>query len=154
MNRSLLMRRTGGRDAFPQPGDAERQPEAMAQFARPPRGEPAHFAGRWTNDLGSVLDFAIDGGTASGRIELRSDSPEGAGGVVADLRGMVEETTIALVSRWKGRACLGVLIGDLVKSDGQDVILLSWELVRHLDDPDMPMDVTMGQVMFTRVPSH
>ncbi len=38
--------------------------------------------------------------------------------------------------------------------DGQDVIMLSWELVRHLDDPDLPMDVTMGQAMFTRLPSH
>ncbi len=145
-----------GHGAFPQPGDPRRQPEAMAQFACPPHGETtrlgARFGGRWTNQLGSVLDLAVEGEAASGRIELRSASLQT--GAVGDLRGMVYGTTIALVSRWEGRACLGTWIGGLTVCDGQDVIMLSWELVRHLDDPDLPMDVTMGQAMFTRLPSH
>lgn len=147
------MRRTGRHGAFPQPGDAERQPEAMAQFARPSQGRTASFAGRWINHLGSVLDLAVDGRSASGRIELRPDAPQ-MDSVVGDLHGMVEEATIALVSRWEGRACLGAWIGELVECDDQDVIMLSWELVRHFDDPDRPTGVTMGQAMFTRLVSH
>ena len=62
------MRKTGGHGASPRPGDAERQPEAMAQAARPPKGETAPFAGRWANHLGSVLDLAVDGGSSSWRL--------------------------------------------------------------------------------------
>ncbi len=147
------MRRTGRQGAFPRPGDAERQPEAMAQFTRPSHGQTASFAGRWVNHLGSVLDLTIEGGSAFGQIELRTDAPQ-MGGAVGALRGMVEGTTIALTSRWDGRACLGTWLGELMQSDGQDVIMFSWELVRCLDDPEQPMDQTMGQATFIRLASH
>lgn len=67
---------------------------------------------------------------------------------------MVDGSAIALVSRWEERACLGTWLGELIDSDGQEAIMLSWELLRHLDDPDRPMDMAIGQAMFTRLPSH
>lgn len=147
------MRRTGRHGVFPQPGDAERQPEAMAQFARPSLGQAVSFSGRWINHLGSVLELAIEGGSASGRIEFRPDAAQ-MGRAVGALRGMVEGTTIALTSRWDGLACLGTWLGELMQSDGQDVIMFSWELVRCLDDPEQPMNQTMGQATFIRLASH
>lgn len=68
------MKMTDRLAAIPRPGDAKRQPEAMAQFARPQDGGIARLGGRWVNHLGSVLDLTVEGNSVSGRIELQLEA--------------------------------------------------------------------------------
>lgn len=122
----------------------------MILFARGRTTPSRDFDGQWINDLGSVLELARNGDAISGRITPRTGTAMGKG-VSGKVRGTTRGKSIALVADWGDRAGVAVWIGELDDSDGRETLMLSWELLRYLDDPDRAIDLTMGSARFTRL---
>jgi hypothetical protein len=118
----------------------------------------APFAGRWRNELGSVMTLKVSRGIVSGNYTSRvsGDHKPVSGTVTGRANGYV----IAFVVAWPrseetGEASLTAWVGQFVRERGREVIQTLWHLTEEVDDLGDPLElwrsVTAGADRFTRI---
>ncbi|MEM7397812.1 MAG: avidin/streptavidin family protein [Pseudomonadota bacterium] len=96
-------------------------------------GPQLDFSGRWTNQIGSIMDLAVSGSEVTGRYTSKTS---GAGGpTTGPLKGYVAGDLVSFLVLWPSGS-MTAWVGQLVDDQTNPTIKTLWNLVTDVSDED------------------
>lgn len=102
---------------------------------------PSQFAGRWANQMGSLMDLSVAGPDIIGTYE--SADSAGGGRIRGVLKGVLSGDLLSFTVLWPGGS-ITAWVGQLVDDDTTPRIKSLWHLVTEVSDVDEPKRLWMS----------
>ena len=96
---------------------------------------PVNFGGTWRNQLGSTVDFTVNGSVISGTYTSAVSS--GGTSISGPVSGYINGDLIAFSVLWPS-AAITAWVGQLTIESGVDAIKTLWQMTTNVPDADEP----------------
>lgn len=106
---------------------------AACAHAAEPNTPPVDFNGRWQNDMGSELEFVVEGGMVSGQYNTNVGEPEKSKSF--PLVGQFEGDQIVFTVNFKGFNSMTAWVGQVtLDKAGQPYLRTLWHNTKDIED--------------------